>query len=177
MPIFAYRRLRFRASCDVGRAPITRGESARKSINPASADVKASSNSGESGVLPQRLSIQRDCKRVPEWPAAISRHALDAEFRCLLIRRHDDPKPHMEFAGVEKAHAKNALCRGGRLHAFIHEPKSSVSVELVLKPNSRDPVPCSAPEKRKECLPHPLGQFEIGDVELSCFGGKKNVER
>ena len=83
----------------------------------------------------------------------------------------------MEFAGVEKAHAKIALCRGGRLHAFIHKPKASVSVELVLKPNSRDPVPCCAPEKRKECLPHPLGQFEIGGVELSCFGGKKNIER
>jgi hypothetical protein len=38
-------------------------------------------------------------------------------------------------------------------------------------------VPCCAPEKRKECLPHPLGQFEIGGVELSCFGGKTNVER
>src|SRR5208337_4010294 len=54
--VFAYWRLRFRASCDVGRAPITRRESARKSISPASADVKASSNSAESGVLPQRLS-------------------------------------------------------------------------------------------------------------------------
>jgi hypothetical protein len=48
---------------------------------------------------------------------------------------------------------------------------------LVLKPNSRHPVPCCAPEKRKECLPHPLGQFEIGSAELSYFGGKKNIER
>src|SRR5271157_6500676 len=71
----------------------------------------------------------------------------------------------MEFAVVEKSHAKVALCRGGRLHAFIHEPKGSVSVELVLEPNSCDPVPPGAPEKRKECLPHPLGQFEIGSIE------------
>src|SRR5271166_3684498 len=114
---------------------------------------------------------------MPEWHAAISRHALDAEFGCLLIRRHDDPKPHMEFAGVEKAHAKSALCRSGRLHAFIHEPEGSVSVELVLEPNSCDPVPPGAPEKRKECLPHPLGQFEIGSIELTCLGGKKDIER
>ena len=44
------------ASCDVGRAPITRRESARKSISSASADVKASSNSGETGAPPHRLS-------------------------------------------------------------------------------------------------------------------------
>ena len=83
----------------------------------------------------------------------------------------------MKFAGVEKAHAKSALCRGGRLHAFIHEPKDSVSVELVLEPNSRHPVPRGAPEKRKECVAHPLGQCEIGRIELTCFGGKKDIER
>ena len=42
------------------------------------------------------------------------------------------------------------------------------SVQLVLEPNSYDPVPPGAPEKRKECLPHPLGQFEIG-----CEGGSR----
>src|SRR5271166_3859534 len=113
---------------------------------------------------------------MPEWHAAISRHALDAEFGCFLIRRYDDPKPDMEFAGVEKAHAKSALCRSGRLHAFIDKPKASVAVQQVLKPNPRNPVPRGAPKKRKECLPHPLGQFEIGGVEFSCLGGEKNIE-
>jgi hypothetical protein len=75
------------------------------------------------------------------------------------------------------AEQRCALCQGGRLHAFIDEPKGSVSVELVLEPNSCDPVPPGAPEKRKECLPHPLGQFEIDSIELACLGGKKDIER
>ncbi len=113
---------------------------------------------------------------MPEWHAAILRHALDAELGCLLIRRHDDPKPNMEFASIEKAHAKSAICRGGRLHALIYEPKASVAVQQVLKPNSGNPVPRRAPKKRKECLPHPLGQFEIGRVKFSRLGGEKNIE-
>ena len=52
---------------------------------------------GERRAAGKAVAIQRRCERMPEWHAAISRHALDAEFGCLLIRRHDDPKPDMNI--------------------------------------------------------------------------------
>ena len=69
--------------------------------------------------------------------------ALHAELSCLLIRRYHDSKPNMKFARIKQAHAESFSRGIGRLHAFIHKPKTSVAVEEIVNPNSCRPVPCS----------------------------------
>jgi len=114
---------------------------------------------------------------VREWHAAILRHALDAEFVVSSSDSTTIPNPTWNSPASKRRMPKAPFVGADALHVFIHKPKASVSVELVFKPNSRHPVPRGAPEKRKECLPHLLGQFEIGGIELPCFGGKKDIER
>jgi hypothetical protein len=46
----------------------------------------------------------------------------------------------------------------------------------IVEPYTRDPVPRGVTEKWKERLPHPLGQFEVGGVELPRLVREKNIE-
>src|ERR1700677_1897888 len=111
-----------------------------------------------------------------ERHAAIVGHALDAELGWLVIRRYDDSKPNVELAGIEKAHAESAIRGRGRLHTFVHQPEAAVAIEGIVEPHTRDTVPRSATEQGEECLPHTLGHFEVGGIELPPLVGEKHIE-
>ena len=84
--------------------------------------------------------------------AAISRHALDAECGCASSTARRS-QPHMDRRRRKGACQKRPLL-GGRLHAFIHKPKASVSIEWS---SSQTPaIPCRAVHRKSEKNAFPI---------------------